>query len=987
MNGVIESMNGVEERKSRKSPLTWEQALEQVKGIMGKPKMPEANSGTHPSPTDLGRLGWSHLKQFRQHGSLNDLEKAVERFAYAVLLTPDGHPDLPLRLMDLGTAFGDQFYRLGGLEDSNKSINYTTLAIVLTPDGHPDIPRRLAGLGLSYNDRYNRLGEVEDLKESINYILRAIKLAPNDDPGLPGWLGSLAASYNDRFKRLGEVEDLERSIEHFSRALALTPGDHPNLSRRHANLGVSYRDRFRRLGNLEDSEKSIEHLSRSLELTPNGHLALPNRLACLGGCYHAISQYQGTIGNLEKAFDCCSCALGLTPDGHPDMPLRLTELGMVYTTRFQRLGEIADLEKAIECDSDALALTPDRHPARSDRLSDLGECYTTRFQRLGRPEDLKQSIEYYSQALALTPDGHPNLSTQYFNLGLSLVSQYQSTSDPSYLNESLSLFRKSFKLSTGAPRDNFQHALRWANLASRHNSLEPIEAYQIAIDLLPQFIWLGATASQRYHDLSITENLPVNAASVAIISMDHSLALEWLEHARCVVWTQSLMLRSPLDILHAIHPDLATRLQKVSDQLHGLGSKTQVFRDLPSNPEHPEQVARQRRHLAKKYQELLAKARQLPHFDDFLRPIRAYNVIGVARHGPIVIINCHEIQCDAIFLFPGNHTISHIPLQGFNQKKAQRALVEMEKSLRLKQLRQRGIEFLHEPVHEDRMGSVLAILWSEIVKPVIDFLEYAEYNCGDNLPHLTWYPTGALSLLPLHAAGDYNKPRSRAFDYVISSYTPTLTALLPSAPSSLSPDCRILAIGQAATPGLNALPGTTEELAYVKTHTEGKAKYSQLIDSQATTTAVLDAMEQHDWVHLACHAHQNVDDPTKSGFFLQDGILDLASINQRSFKNKGLAFLSACQTATGYDKLPDEAIHLASGMLMAGYPSVIATMWSVRDKDAPFVADRVYAQLIKDGKLGNGEAGRALHYAVAALREKVGEKEFGRWVPYIHIGS
>ncbi|CCO38153.1 hypothetical protein BN14_12318 [Rhizoctonia solani AG-1 IB] len=116
-------------------------------------------------------------------------------------------------------------------------------------------------------------------------------------------------------------------------------------------------------------------------------------------------------------------------------------------------------------------------------------------------------------------------------------------------------------------------------------------------------------------------------------------------------------------------------------------------------------------------------------------------------------------------------------------------------------------------------------------------------------------------------------------------------------------------------------------------------------------------------------------------------MLDLVAINRRSFRNKGLAFLSACQTATGDEKLPDEAIHLASGMLMAGYPSVIATMWSVMDEDAPFVADRVYAQLMKDGKIGNGEAGKALYYAVKALREKVGEKEFGRWVPYIHIGS
>ncbi|KDN36443.1 hypothetical protein RSAG8_10835, partial [Rhizoctonia solani AG-8 WAC10335] len=130
-------------------------------------------------------------------------------------------------------------------------------------------------------------------------------------------------------------------------------------------------------------------------------------------------------------------------------------------------------------------------------------------------------------------------------------------------------------------------------------------------------------------------------------------------------------------------------------------------------------------------------------------------------------------------------------------------------------------------------------------------------------------------------------------------------------------------------------------------------------------------MKEHDW----------------SGFSLHEGTLDLAAINRRFFKKKGLAFISACQTATGNVRLPDEAVHPASGMLMARYSSVIATMWSVVDEDAPFVADKVYGQLMKEGKLGNGEAGKALHNAVAELRERMGEKEFGRWVPYINIGS
>lgn len=196
----------------------------------------------------------------------------------------------------------------------------------------------------------------------------------------------------------------------------------------------------------------------------------------------------------------------------------------------------------------------------------------------------------------------------------------------------------------------------------------------------------------------------------------------------------------------------------------------------------------------------------------------------------------------------------------------------------------------------------------------------------------------------------------------------------------------ILAVGQEATPGQSRLPETVAELACIRKHVQAPLEYTQLNGDNATTTAVLASMEQQSWVHLACHAHQNVGNPTESGFFLHDGVLDLATITQSSFENKGLAFLSACQTATGDKNIANEAVHLASGMLFAGYPSVIATMWSIMDEDAPLIADRVYGELLKDGQMAIEGVAEALHGAVGRLRDKVGETAFTRWVPYIHLG-
>ncbi|CEL56610.1 hypothetical protein RSOLAG1IB_11971 [Rhizoctonia solani AG-1 IB] len=252
---------------------------------------------------------------------------------------------------------------------------------------------------------------------------------------------------------------------------------------------------------------------------------------------------------------------------------------------------------------------------------------------------------------------------------------------------------------------------------------------------------------------------------------------------------------------------------------------------------------------------------------------------------------------------------------------------------------------------------------------------------------MTWCPTGLATFLPLHAAGDYDHPGLRASDYVVSSYTPMLSPLLDSTPLPLNPDSRMLLINQHETPGFPKLPGTVKEIEHIVGHIKNKVQHSLLLGEQATVAAVLKEMQEHDSVHFACHASQEIVEPTKTGIHLHDGTLDLATLNQQPYKSRSLAFLSACQTAQGDPRLPDEAIHLGAALLMTGYPTVIATMWSVGDGDAPHVAERFYGHLIEDRGTENGNAGRALHQAVAALRDSFRDNKFSQWVQYIHIGS
>jgi CHAT domain-containing protein len=253
-----------------------------------------------------------------------------------------------------------------------------------------------------------------------------------------------------------------------------------------------------------------------------------------------------------------------------------------------------------------------------------------------------------------------------------------------------------------------------------------------------------------------------------------------------------------------------------------------------------------------------------------------------------------------------------------------------------------------------------------------------------------WCTTGPLTFLPIHAAGLYNINcvGSQLSDFVVSSYTPTLTALLEQPFTKKQEFQGLLGVSQPCTPGLSQLPNAQKELAQIEQISSSLHVHS-LVAEQATVERVVKGMEQYSWVHLACHAVQDTAEPTRSAFCLEDKYLTLSEIITKSFPHADFAFLSACQTAAGDENLSEEAVHLAAGMLAVGYRSVIATMWSIMDEDAPLVATEVYAHLVHDAEPDSTRAAHALHHATKCLRKQLkesGKPSFLSWVPFIHVG-
>jgi CHAT domain-containing protein len=262
------------------------------------------------------------------------------------------------------------------------------------------------------------------------------------------------------------------------------------------------------------------------------------------------------------------------------------------------------------------------------------------------------------------------------------------------------------------------------------------------------------------------------------------------------------------------------------------------------------------------------------------------------------------------------------------------------------------------------------------------------------------------TFVPLHAAGIYEGPDQEcSSDYIVSSYTPTLTALLRAqqgADTTTEDRITMLAMSaeQARQSDMPRLCNVVQEAQEVVSIASGAGILGRSdtgVDSKAEVLAML---QSADLVHLACHGIQDAIEPHKSRFCLSSGDLSVSELMGMDLKRAFIAFLSACETAKGDPKHADEAIHLAVTMLFAGFKSVVATMWCVghiaikrkltwrramNDADGPYVAKLFYEKLFESKPFRSDAVPYALDHAVTALRMRGLPPE--RWATFVHMGA
>ncbi|VDC06480.1 unnamed protein product [Peniophora sp. CBMAI 1063] len=950
----------------------------------------------------LSNLSFSLKKRFQSLGTVEDLKSAIEMQHDAVELTPDGHPSLSVRLDNLGGLQELRSRRFGNLEDLESAIASQQRATELTPDDHPDKATLLNNLAGSSRRRFERLNDPADLERAITIQRRAVELTPHDYPHLPVHLGNLGDLQLLRFRRFGKLEDLESAIAGHQRATELTPDDHPDKATRLNNLAFSLQNRFQRLDDPADLERAIIIQRRAVKLTPDDHPTLPASLDNLGGSHLLRFERFGKLEDLESAIANQQRATNLIPDDHPDKGTGLHNLATSMCSRFERLDDPADLERAITIQRRAVELTPNDEPHLPGRLANLGSLQHRRFQRFGRPEDLKSAIVDHRRAVSLTVDNQSAKALRLHNLALTLVDDFRRERTTNRFTDALSCFMAaSQSLASPAKRlCTVTYTLKFLDENPEFSTAEMLlSAHSRILHVLSELVWLGHTMERRLEESQKLGQLASSAVSTSIGVNALEQAVEWLDAGRGLIWTQTMSLRDPLHELERIRPDLARALADVHIQLQRTIHSSFPPRAMSITEIRGNSEADWHRGLAIEYGNLITEIRRHPGLGDFMRPPKLSTILPLCTslHGTVVFLNIDQSRCDALTLTPDG-TIHPIPLPKLSLEKAERIRSQWVTYLQQRNIRQRMATCINRCSDSTLpVIRILGRLWRWIVLPVLSALRITNLPREGRLPHITWCPTGPLTQLPIHAAGIYDEEFGpHTYDYVVSSYTPSLSTLTRSigalAQQRASSPSGIVVVTQPATPGLPALPGTTlEGKRLQEVFNDGPNAISVLNGEQATIATVKEALRERPWLHLACHGSQDLTDPLKSAFSLHDGPLSLLDLMNTTADDAGLAFLSACQTAVGDEKIPEESMHLAAGMLAVGYKGVIATMWSIQDDDAPSIVEAYYKKLLElraAGTLGAGETGAAyaLHEAGKRLREKVGEKNVVRWAPFVHFG-
>ncbi|KAJ4229247.1 hypothetical protein NW757_014083 [Fusarium falciforme] len=181
----------------------------------------------------------------------------------------------------------------------------------------------------------------------------------------------------------------------------------------------------------------------------------------------------------------------------------------------------------------------------------------------------------------------------------------------------------------------------------------------MTIDLIPLLTPRSLQNADKRHLLSAAVGLSSDAAAIALhANADPAAAIELLETGRSVI-AGALFQQSDLSALQHEHPDLALSFIGMRDQLEAPPTSSLATAERPTAAIDME--GDRRREAGPQFAALLETIHSKTGFERFLLSASEADMLGAARHGPIVVVNVSSYRCDALLIEQSGIRLLELP--------------------------------------------------------------------------------------------------------------------------------------------------------------------------------------------------------------------------------------------------------------------------------------------------------------------------------------
>ncbi|GAA2040219.1 CHAT domain-containing protein [Catenulispora yoronensis] len=946
----------------------------------------------------LMNIGSACMELYGIVGGEEPLYKAL--IAYRAALAAE--PGSAINASNLGICLVRWFERTGELDSLAEAIDVLRLAVDAGKD-RPASAGYSSNLGLALTRWAEQTGDADAAREAVVVHAAAVRRAPDAAADQAAMLSNLGMARMAVYRLTAEADELGLAVEAYSAAVRTVPAEDPNMPGCLAGLGGALTALAAAAGTVRPRIDAIEALRIAVRSLPREHPDRPMFLGQLGGSLQLAFLHSGDTAALREAVACGREAAELAPEGHRDRKVYRAGLAVLLRNQYEYTGDVAALEEARSLLAGVLS---DESWDRRDRLKWKGDLSSV-LHRLGRRHRsvprLAEGAALLREVLEEIDPGDPELvmylgnlgsllgslidiewdralyleavealervvrfrlsegtSDSHFNLGTLYQSAYQHDGSPEAYEQAAAAFSAAASEPRISPRTRATAAHYLGRLhlgAGRPDAA--LVGYEQALDLMDLVAWQGLAREDQERGLADFAGLASAAAACALAIDAPDRALAVLEQGRGVLIGQVLESRSRHEELAGREAELALELEAAQNAI--------------DQAEESESPTLDRQRLLVRRDEVLDRIRSRPGFDRFLRSPDPAGLRSAVGDGPVVTLNISPSRCDA--LVTTRESTGSVELPDLTSSDA---VTQANRFLEAVNANGWGTN--------DVIREALAWLWETTVAPVLDHLGFGPAESA-RLPRLWWVPTGALSVLPIHAAGHHGRADGdarSALHRVVSSYTPSLRMLrhsqdragVPgaSSPSPSPSPSLVVAVGAGGVPLVHAEAETEAVAALLP------GQVLRLTDQQATKQDVVDAIVRSGWVHFACHATTDAVRPTEGCLHLYDGDLRIREITGLRVPHAEAVYLSACTTALGSRQLPDETIHISSAFQQIGFPTVIGTLWQVPDQAAARTAQKIYAALP-----GISPA-YAVNHVARSIRAEYPNTPYD-WAAFVHSGS